>query len=165
MNAVESCEAGPPWITRPSGATAIWPIHCSPAALLAAGWPFSAELRLVFDDEIKNWKLEFDFGEDKDPASTGEIVDFGDQQPLGPCPKCGHHSSISARQRLNHFLDPQPRVEIGADLQAADPLKFKDTKTYAKRRVAIGADTVEVIRSYRLRQVQAVLAVGASLPP
>ena len=34
--------AGPPWITRPSGATAIWPNHCRPAALLAAGWPFSA---------------------------------------------------------------------------------------------------------------------------
>jgi acetyl-CoA carboxylase carboxyl transferase subunit beta len=49
------------------------------------------------------------------------------------CPKCGHHSSISARQRLNHFLDPEPRHEIGADLQAADPLKFKDTKKYRDR--------------------------------
>jgi integrase len=31
--------------------------------------------------------------------------------------------------------------------------------------VAIGPDTVERIRSYRLRQVQAALAVEASLPP
>ena len=29
-----------------------------------AGWPFTAELKLVYDDEITNWKLEFDFGED-----------------------------------------------------------------------------------------------------
>src|SRR4029453_14393747 len=44
------------------------------------------------------------------------------------------------------------------------PLIDKDTKTHAKRRVAIGPDTVELIKSYRLRQVQGALAVGASLP-
>jgi len=55
------------------------------------------------------------------------------ERTLEVCPKCGHHSSISARQRLHHFLDPEPRVEIGADLQAADPLKFKDTKKYKDR--------------------------------
>ncbi|MDE2604406.1 MAG: DNA topoisomerase III [Burkholderiales bacterium] len=55
-----------------------------------AGWPFTAELALVFDEEEKNWKLEFDFGEEKNPAETGEIVDFSAQEPLGPCPKCGH---------------------------------------------------------------------------
>jgi DNA topoisomerase-3 len=54
-----------------------------------AGWPFTAELALAYDEEEKNWKLEFDFGEDKN-AETGEIVDFSAQEPLGPCPKCGH---------------------------------------------------------------------------
>ena len=44
---------------------------------------------LKYNDEDKNWKLEFDFGDDKNAAETGEIVDFSDQQPLGPCPKCG----------------------------------------------------------------------------
>jgi DNA topoisomerase-3 len=54
-----------------------------------AGWPFTAELRLVFDDEIKNWKLEFDFGEDaKQAAESGEPVDFSGQESLGSCPKC-----------------------------------------------------------------------------
>ncbi|HRD85654.1 MAG TPA: DNA topoisomerase III, partial [Rubrivivax sp.] len=33
-----------------------------------AGWPFTAELRLVRDPEIDNWKLEFDFGEDQRQA-------------------------------------------------------------------------------------------------
>jgi len=55
-----------------------------------AGWPFTAELALAYDEEEKNWKLEFDFGEDKNPAETGEIVDLSAQEPLGPCPKCGH---------------------------------------------------------------------------
>jgi DNA topoisomerase-3 len=54
-----------------------------------AGWPFTAELKLTFDDEIKNWKLEFDFGEDaKKDGESGEPVDFSDQESLGPCPKC-----------------------------------------------------------------------------
>jgi DNA topoisomerase-3 len=53
-----------------------------------AGWPFSAELKLVFDDEIKNWKLEFDFGEDAKAQEEGEPVDFSAQQSLGACPKC-----------------------------------------------------------------------------
>ncbi|MFT3718749.1 DNA topoisomerase III [Pseudorhodoferax sp.] len=55
-----------------------------------AGWPFVAEIRLVYAEDEKNWKLEFDFGDDdKDPAETGEIVDFSGQPRLGPCPKCG----------------------------------------------------------------------------
>jgi DNA topoisomerase-3 len=53
-----------------------------------AGWPFTAELALAYDEEEKNWKLEFDFGEDKN-AESGEIVDLSAQEPLGPCPKCG----------------------------------------------------------------------------
>ncbi|MEP7295664.1 MAG: DNA topoisomerase III [Burkholderiales bacterium] len=53
-----------------------------------AGWPFTAELRLAFDDEIKNWKLEFDFGEDaKNAGESGEPIDFSAQESLGACPK------------------------------------------------------------------------------
>ena len=53
-----------------------------------AGWPFTAEMKLVHDDELNNWKLEFDFGEDaKREGESGEPVDFGEQEPLGHCPK------------------------------------------------------------------------------
>ncbi|MGZ5131301.1 MAG: DNA topoisomerase III [Caldimonas sp.] len=53
-----------------------------------AGWPFTAEIRLVRDEELKNWKLEFDFGEDaKREGESGEPVDFSEQEPLGICPK------------------------------------------------------------------------------
>jgi len=57
-----------------------------------AGWPFSAEIKLVRDDEINNWKLEFDFGEDARQAEgDGEPVDFSAQTSLGACPKCQGH--------------------------------------------------------------------------
>jgi len=49
------------------------------------------------------------------------------------CPKCGHHNRISARQRILLLLDPENQVEIGANVTPIDPLKFKDSKTYAQR--------------------------------
>ena len=50
------------------------------------------------------------------------------------CPKCSHHNRIGARARLNHLLDPdEKRVEIGANIEPIDPLKFKDSKSYADR--------------------------------
>src|SRR6476620_9589351 len=54
-----------------------------------AGWPFTAEIALKYSDEDKNWKLEFDFGDEADPAETGELIDFSGQESLGPCQKCG----------------------------------------------------------------------------
>lgn len=56
-----------------------------------AGWPFTAELKLSYDDEIKNWKLEFDFGEEAKAAEASEAVDFSAQESLGNCPKCQGH--------------------------------------------------------------------------
>ena len=54
-----------------------------------AGWPFTAELALVRDEENNNFKLEFDFGEEARAAQTGEIVDLSHEPSLGACPKCG----------------------------------------------------------------------------
>ena len=57
-----------------------------------AGWPFSAELKLVRDDEIGNWKLEFDFGDDaKADGADAEAIDFSGQPSFGACPKCKGH--------------------------------------------------------------------------
>jgi DNA topoisomerase-3 len=57
-----------------------------------AGWPFTAELKLVHDAEIANWKLEFDFGDDaKAGDGDGEAVDFSGRDSLGVCPKCKGH--------------------------------------------------------------------------
>jgi DNA topoisomerase-3 len=52
------------------------------------GRPFAAILRIVRDEDIQNFKLEFDFGQEQDEGEEGEGVDFSAQTPLGPCPKC-----------------------------------------------------------------------------
>ncbi len=55
------------------------------------------------------------------------------ERNLFVCPKCDHHMRISARERLDAFLDPDGRIEIGATLEPVDVLKFKDTKRYKDR--------------------------------
>jgi acetyl-CoA carboxylase carboxyl transferase subunit beta len=40
---------------------------------------------------------------------------------------------IGARARINHFLDKGERVELGADLEPQDLLKFKESKKYQDR--------------------------------
>ena len=54
-----------------------------------AGWPFTAEMVIKFDEESKNFKLEFDFGDDRKAEESGELIDFSAQESLGACPKCG----------------------------------------------------------------------------
>ncbi len=49
------------------------------------------------------------------------------------CPKCAHHLRISARQRLELFLDEDSMKEIGADLEPLDVLRFRDSKKYRDR--------------------------------
>lgn len=52
------------------------------------GRPFAAILKISRDEEIKNFKLEFDFGQSNEEDENAEGVDFTGQTPLGPCPKC-----------------------------------------------------------------------------
>ncbi|MGZ3235906.1 MAG: DNA topoisomerase III [Burkholderiaceae bacterium] len=54
------------------------------------GRPFAAILKISRDEEIKNFKLEFDFGQNDEEGENGEGVDFTGQTPLGACPKCGN---------------------------------------------------------------------------
>jgi DNA topoisomerase-3 len=42
----------------------------------------------VRDEDISNFKLEFDFGQNDEEGEDGEGVDFTGQTPVGPCPKC-----------------------------------------------------------------------------
>jgi DNA topoisomerase-3 len=48
------------------------------------GKPFAAVVRLT-----PEFRAEFDFGRPGDGEGASEKVDFSDQTPLGPCPKCG----------------------------------------------------------------------------
>jgi len=55
------------------------------------------------------------------------------ERSLSVCPKCGNHQRISARTRLDIFLDESPRTEIASDVETTDHLKFRDTKKYRDR--------------------------------
>jgi integrase len=56
-------------------------------------------------------------------------------------------------------------IASGVVRVAGRPLIDKDTKTHAKRRVAVGASTIELLRAQRARQAEAALASGAHLAP
>ena len=49
------------------------------------------------------------------------------------CTKCDHHMRLSARQRLDYFLDEQGRQELATSVGPVDRLKFKDSKKYKER--------------------------------
>jgi acetyl-CoA carboxylase carboxyl transferase subunit beta len=55
------------------------------------------------------------------------------EKNLNVCPKCAQHHRIGARARLDAFLDPEGRYEIGQEVLAVDALKFKDSRKYAER--------------------------------
>ena len=46
------------------------------------------------------------------------------------CPKCNHHERISARKRVNIFLDKGDHEELFNNLSPRDMLKFKDKQKY-----------------------------------
>lgn len=69
----------------------------------------------------------------KCPACSAILYKAELERNLEVCPKCNHHMRIGGRKRLDVFLDPEGREEIGAELRPSDPLKFKDTKKYRDR--------------------------------
>ena len=71
----------------------------------------------------------------KCPACDAVLYRAELERNLYVCPKCSHHMRIGARDRLEHFLDPDSGVEIGAAIGPEDPLKFRDSKRYRDRLV------------------------------
>lgn len=55
------------------------------------------------------------------------------EKSMNVCPKCDHHMRISARKRLELFLDDAGRTELGAQYEPKDVLKFRDSKKYSDR--------------------------------
>jgi acetyl-CoA carboxylase carboxyl transferase subunit beta len=49
------------------------------------------------------------------------------------CPQCDHHLQISARVRIENFLDVEHQFEVSHNIESTDPLKFKDQKKYKDR--------------------------------
>lgn len=78
------------------------------------------------------------------------------------CPKCHYHLRMSARKRLDQFLDPVGREEIGIDVLPQDRLKFKDTKKYKDRlsaaQKATGEHEALVVMQGKLKNMPVVVA-------
>ena len=62
---------------------------------------------------------------------------------LEVCPKCGHHMRIGARARLDSFLDPDDREEIGDGIKPVDKLRFRDSRRYKDRLTSANRETGE----------------------
>ena len=65
------------------------------------------------------------------------------ERQMSVCPKCDHHMRISARKRIEGFLDQGERIELGEEFEAQDILKFKDSKRYKDRISAAKKNTSE----------------------
>lgn len=79
------------------------------------------------------------------------------------CPKCGYHNRIGARARLAQLLDAEGQFEIGAMVEPVDPLKFKDSKSYAERikesQKAVGEKDALIVMQGSIKSVPAIVAV------
>jgi len=79
------------------------------------------------------------------------------------CPKCGYHSRIGARARLELLLDQEGRFEIGTEVAPVDSLKFKDDKRYPDRLEEAEKETGEtdalVVMQGAIRSVPLIVAV------
>ncbi len=69
----------------------------------------------------------------KCPACETVLYKTDLEQNINVCPKCAHHHRIGARARLDAFLDPEGRYEIGQEVLPVDALKFRDSKKYPER--------------------------------
>jgi acetyl-CoA carboxylase carboxyl transferase subunit beta len=100
---------------------------------------------------------------DKCPSCNAVLYKSELERNLQVCPKCDHHMRISARKRLDAFLDDTVRTEIGAELEPRDFLKFKDTKKYKDRLSAATKATGEkdaiVVMQGELKGMPVVTAV------
>lgn len=84
------------------------------------------------------------------------------ERSLDVCPKCGHHVRINARRRLDTFLDPEPRIEIGDDIDPQDALRFRDVKRYKDRLLQAQKSTGErdalIVIKGKLKEIPLVAA-------
>ncbi|MCX2790357.1 acetyl-CoA carboxylase, carboxyltransferase subunit beta [Vibrio sp. Sgm 5] len=79
----------------------------------------------------------------KCPSCDQVLYRLALKENLEVCPKCQHHMRMSARHRLDSFLDKGKRIEIGSEYEPKDLLNFKDKKRYKERIVLAQKNTGE----------------------
>ncbi|EGQ9060733.1 acetyl-CoA carboxylase carboxyltransferase subunit beta [Vibrio parahaemolyticus] len=69
----------------------------------------------------------------KCPSCDQVLYRIALKENLEVCPKCQHHLRMSARHRLDSFLDKGERIELASEYEPKDLLNFKDKKRYKER--------------------------------
>ncbi|MBE3751776.1 acetyl-CoA carboxylase, carboxyltransferase subunit beta [Vibrio parahaemolyticus] len=69
----------------------------------------------------------------KCPSCDQVLYRIALKENLEVCPKCQHHLRMSARHRLDSFLDKGERIELASKYEPKDLLNFKDKKRYKER--------------------------------
>ena len=99
----------------------------------------------------------------KCPSCSAVLYATDLENSVQVCPKCGHHNRITARARLDQFLDPEGRFEIASEVVPVDSLKFKDTKKYPDRLIeaekATGEADALVVMQGSVKTIPLVTAV------
>ena len=67
-------------------------------------------------------------------GGCGEVVTQTElEQNLQVCPKCGHHLTLGARERIESLADPGSFKEQDCRMVSVDSLKFRGVATYKDR--------------------------------
>ncbi|EGQ9190476.1 acetyl-CoA carboxylase, carboxyltransferase subunit beta [Vibrio parahaemolyticus] len=69
----------------------------------------------------------------KCPSCDQVLYRIALKENLEVCLKCQHHLRMSARHRLDSFLDKGERIELASEYEPKDLLNFKDKKRYKER--------------------------------
>ncbi|EGQ7661328.1 acetyl-CoA carboxylase carboxyltransferase subunit beta [Vibrio parahaemolyticus] len=69
----------------------------------------------------------------KCPSCDQVLYRIALKENLEVSPKCQHHLRMSARHRLDSFLDKGERIELASEYEPKDLLNFKDKKRYKER--------------------------------
>jgi acetyl-CoA carboxylase carboxyl transferase subunit beta len=85
--------------------------------------PFNSEKRREFPEGL--WQ--------KCPNCAEMIHNLELVQNLHVCPKCDHHLTVTARERINQLLDAESFAESDADMASVDILKFTGQASYTDR--------------------------------
>lgn len=85
--------------------------------------PFSSEKKKDFPEGL--WE--------KCPGCSEMIHNLELVQNQRVCPKCDHHFTLTAKERISFLLDDESFEEIDAKLKSVDILKFTGQASYADR--------------------------------
>jgi len=95
------------------------------------------------------------------PAYTKALKDN-----LNVCPKCSHHFSLTAPERVKILVDEGTFEEFDPDMLSADPLEFKGPKTYkdklASDQQITGLKDAVITGQGKIKGLPAVIAVTDS---